>query len=250
MEESIKEEIKKFLKEVEEKLQIIENKAKIFYEKGPPIRFIPLLEKEKISFPKGYIRTRKEFEQKYRFKELFPNNITLQKNLSYALQSTDVFCYFLNRFDIGLSAGKIFIKMGIINLFSIIEGILYGIIEELHLYCKGCRWNKECEYYIKKPRKYNFSQIIDIFTSKDLFPIDENVKSNLLSLKTLRDNVHIWIAGKNEFLEGEYNIKNYNRLMKILYDIPKILPEKLRNFKTKRETNCSCKVGPRKRWNT
>lgn len=36
MEESIKKEIKKFLKEVEGILQIIENKAKMFYEKGPP----------------------------------------------------------------------------------------------------------------------------------------------------------------------------------------------------------------------
>jgi len=146
--EAIQKEIKSKLKKIEEILQDIENKN-VKYFGNSPSRFIELKKEEKIKFPKGFIRTTKDFKKRYNFENLFTMNYLLQNNLSYALQCSDIFGYFITRFDIGLSAGKIFLKMGIINLFSIIEGILYGVTKTLHNYCKNCKSSKNCQYYIK-----------------------------------------------------------------------------------------------------
>lgn len=91
-----------------------------------PVQHPKIETEDKIGFPKGYIRTTADFESRYRFNRII-NNKTIAKNLTYALQTSDVFNYFLNRFNISLSAGKIFMKSAIINILSIIEGILYGV---------------------------------------------------------------------------------------------------------------------------
>ena len=109
-----------------------------------------------------------------------PNNVAA--NLAYALQTTDLFNYFINRFDIGLSVGRIFYKLAIVNAFSIIEGIIYSFIDNIHEQCKNikgkvCKFNTKCNFYFKKAKNYNFSEILDEL-EKNSFLYLEKKKNN------------------------------------------------------------------------
>jgi len=231
-------EIKSKLKKIEEILQDIENKN-VKYFGNSPSRFIELKKEEKIRFPRGIIRRKDNFKKRYNFENLFPMNYLLQNNLSYALQCSDIFGYFITRFDIGLSAGKIFFKMGIINLFSIIEGILYGVTKTLHNYCINCKNSKNCQYYIKSSEKKSFNEILDMLSEHNIFPDNDKIKSLLKKLKGLRDNIHIWDVDKNEFVEEDYTIETYNKLIKILHILREDLPKNIERFKKIRYQQCS-----------
>ena len=235
-----KQKIVEKLKSIEQLLQEIEDYCKVIGLKIPEEN-LSLESKDKIKFPSGYIRTCAEFKEKYKFTVLFPYDSNLSMNLTYALQCSDVFNYFLSRFNISLSAGKIFIKMATINIFSIIESILYGIAKNLHGYCrnKNCGYTNNCDYYVKS--KYNFRELIELLQKKIIFNIDEEGKNIILDLKKTRDYIHIWDVENNEYMDELYNIENYNKLILLLKTILEYIPEKLEKFRINRSHECKFK---------
>ena len=108
----------------------------------------------------------------YLMKQNSDNIKLLINNIAYAFQTTDLFNYLLNRFYIGLSVGKIFFKFAIINSFSILEGILYGVIKNEHKFCANsgevCKYNEKCKYYLKSPNKYPFLKMLETLKEKEI----------------------------------------------------------------------------------
>ena len=206
-----------------------------------PIDNIVLKDDEKIRLPYGYIRTVSYYLREYNL-NFFYNDKVIARNIAYALQTSDLFNYFLNRFRIGLSVGKIFLKHAIINHFSIIEAILYGIVKKYHNYCifenVVCRYNNMCAFYFKKANKYNFQQLLDELINRNLLSMPPEIKENLLNIKGLRDNIHIWDAESRDYFNDEYSLQNYNFLVLCLKSIRDNLKDSLTSFESQRKNEC------------
>lgn len=239
--DNYEENFKKNLKKAEEFLQSAENilnKNNV----NTPIENVSLENYEKISFPTGYIRKASYFEQSYNLYGLFEDKDKV-KNIAYALQTTDLFNYFLNRIDIKFSVGKIFVKYAIINAFSIIEGILYSTVKPLHNFCfdkndNCCKNNMNCDYYLKKHTKYPFQKLVEEYNEKELLHFDNKTKKLILEIKDLRDNIHIYDVEENEFIDSTYDIKNYNKIMKLIKNIKENLYQNIMSFEFQRAENC------------
>ena len=235
------EDFKENLEKAEEFLQSAENILN-HNDVNTPLENIPLKKYEKISFPTGYIRKTSYFEQKYHLYDLFEDRNKV-KNIAYALQTTDLFNYFLNRFNIKFSVGKIFYKYAIINAFSTIEGILYSAITPLHDFCfddndNCCKNNINCDYYIKNYKKYTFRELIEMYDKKSLLDFKDKTKKLILEIKGLRDHIHIYDVQENEFIDSTYNNYNYNKIMKLTYNIKENLYNNILSFEFKRAKNC------------
>lgn len=205
-----------------------------------PIEFPELENHEKIAFPSGYIRKRAEFETNYKLKT-YLNNPNLRKNICYSLQCLDLNSFFINRFYIGLSAGKIFLKLGMLNIFSIIEGILFGTAKELHSFCMKdgtvCKKNINCFFYIKSSNKYKFETLIHDYENKDLLNLSDNGKELLKIFKVTRDKIHLQDVVESELNEN-YSIDNYNSMVKFLIYLRENFSGNVSRFEQKRKNSC------------
>ncbi|MGA1847585.1 hypothetical protein [Deferribacter abyssi] len=229
------------LKKISEELNDIEN---FLRDNGIdiPNQNIPLKPDEKIRIPRRYIRTVHYFEQKYKLYDLLEDEV-LVKNISYALQASDLFNYILNRFNIRLSVGKVFYKFAIINIFSIIESLLYGIANKCHSYCmvnnRVCKNNDSCNFYLKKANKYPFEKLLYTLSQKGLIRMPPELQNKLLKIKALRDNIHLWDVKNKDYFNDDYNLDNYNFLIKLLNILKKDLNKALENFEHNRNNNCN-----------
>lgn len=198
-------------------------------------------EKDKVKFPRKYIRTVQYFKDKYNLDQILQRS-DITSNISYHLQLSDFLNYIINRFGIGLTVESMFYKLAMVNILSIIEALIYGAAKNLHSKCSDgnetCKHNTKCNYYISSPKKLNFNQIIDILTSKDILNLSSEQKDLLKNLKKLRDNVHIWNLEFNEYTKNNYNLSNYNASIKFLYYIGKSLSSKIIEFERKKSADC------------
>ncbi len=196
---------------------------------------------EKIQIPKGHIRTVETFRKKYFLSEILDDKI-LSKNLAYSLQASDLMNLLFNRVNIDLSVGRVFYKMAIINHFSIIEGMLFGVAKKLHGFCRsnenGCSYQRNCKHFIKSHKKQKIDELIEWFCEKKIINLSAEEKEILSEVKGMRNNVHIWLAEKNEFLKGEYNLTTHNRTVLVLQKCRDELAENLPEFERNRSAVC------------
>ena len=197
---------------------------------------------EKIQIPRGHIRKVPEFIGKYDLNCLL-SEVNLQKNIAYSLQTSDFITLLLNRFNISLSVGSIFYKLSIINIFCVVEALVYGIIDDLHAYCKTgeeiCKNNRACQYYIKSIKKLKFNTVVDLLIGKQILNLKTEDRKLLFEYNDLRNNVHIFLSKDNEFLSQKYNRKAYNRLVFILRRMSKNLCINLNSFEDGRSIHCN-----------
>lgn len=209
---------------------------------NPPTTFPTFLDKEKIKFPIGYIRTTHNFKTRYRLSE-YIEKPELKSSICYGLQGLDVFSYFINRFNISLSAGKIFLKLGMVNVFSIIEGLLYGAAMTLHSHClfanvELCKKNSNCPYYIKSMNSYKFESLIDAFVDKEILHTKPEGRRLISDFKKIRDKIHLKLVDENELSSDLYSIHNYNSMVLFLVYLKDNLAMNIESFKKKRAIFC------------
>ena len=234
-------EYKRQLKEVE---RLLHQSEKFLKEKGlnTPVENIELEKKEKIAFPSGQIRTKFYFEKNYRF-AAYLSSKTLISNICYSLQCLDVFSYFINRIHISLSAGKIFLKQGMINIFAIIESILFGAADELHKFCVKddivCKKAAKCPYYIKSAEKYSFGTLIEKYQELKVIKLTEKGKGVLLTAKKNRDYIHTYLMPENELQYEDYSIDSYNTEVKFLLYLKANFADQIQLVKNTRRIKCT-----------
>jgi hypothetical protein len=187
-----------------------------------PLQQPELADHEKIQFPRGYIRRADEFRGRYELRRIISDD-DLCSNIAYALQTTDFLNYLLNRFSIGLSVGRVLYKMAIVHVFSIIEALIFGVIDSVHSNCVEdgdvCRRSDRCEFYVRGPGKYSFRDAVELLMQKAVLPLSEAERDRLLTLKAIRDRVHIWGSDGNEFIDHNYSLPEYNLCIVMLNTI-------------------------------
>lgn len=210
-----------------------------------PVEQPNLNEIGRIKFPRGYIRKVSDFLERYSLVDIVGNE-DLSRNIAYALQLSDVFNYFMNRFDIDFSAGKLLRKYAHINIVSIIESLLYGSLIQLRKHCiyldgTVCQMNRDCTFYLKSPKKLKFRDVMSELGEKNILSLENEERDFLLEVKGHRDNVHVWTLEDNEYKSDYYGLPTYNRAILLLKTISTQLARNGHEFQ--RERFVSCKRG-------
>lgn len=244
-EEMINEEIQDAFENASDSIQNLENVIRNCYE--TPEKNIDTDSFSLIRMPFNYIRTANNFRNKYYLEELISNDNT-KKNISYALQLSDLYNYILNRYELYGVVFSLLYKHAITNIVTVQEAILYGTLESLREFCylgkenKLCCKNAKCEFYLKSKNKLKFADLIDVYVSK-LFFGDQALKTTLLELKQIRDSIHIQDVRFNEWANDKYYSKEkYNKAILVLRYFSIHLLISVNCFKERRNNGCQKKA--------
>ena len=141
-----------------------------------------------------------------------------------------------------LSLGNSFFRTITSHILSIIESLLYGMVATLHDQCvdndKVCKMNTTCEFYFKGPKKYKFTELVDVLKEKEIMVLSHDEYSSLLKLKNIRDRVHMWDAGSSDFHDDEFSIDNYNDSILFLIRIRDSVVDSFRTYQAKQAFGC------------
>ncbi|MFA4868099.1 MAG: hypothetical protein WC623_07870 [Pedobacter sp.] len=188
-----------------------------------PFQNINISEFKKIQIPKNYIRKVAYFIKEYNLTEIVNEHVK-RKNICYSLLQSDFHNYLINRMEVYGAVESLFLKIGIINLVSIIEALIVCSLAKLHLFCVTwgdssgdfvCKKQAKCGAYINKTNTISFENAIKIFCSK-IAPDNSTLEENLKKLKDIRNNVHISLVLESEHSNDVYTIGNYNLAVKTL----------------------------------
>lgn len=185
------------MEQVSELLQQIEN-----FVQGPDVAKELVALGIKIRFPRGVITTAQQFRSILRC-----FNMTTRRNIAYALQLVDVLCWLLNRFDIGLSAKNMIVKVSIITLASIAEAMIYDWLNYHSRANQQLKPNKKFKKNIDKLYKHGI--------------ISADLTDRLHDLRKKRDNIHLHRLSNWEL--GKYDVKDHNEALKVLHDLKEVL---------------------------
>ena len=240
----IQKEIKEELAKASEALQKAEDILRDNLGLNVPEENIMLPENIVLKLPRGYIRTLNTVSVKYKLDLL--HDETLMKNLSYAIQYTDFINYVLNRTSLGqggLSVGALFRKHAIINVMTIVEGIIIGFIEKTYLICSQCRdFEKSCavniasiyskdkkilKKHVNCEQSFGFYHALECLKNGSI--ISDEEYAQLDELRDYRNHIHIQYINKNtkkrqrDFMEEDYSLGTYNKAIKLLHNVPNII---------------------------
>lgn len=188
-----------------------------------PVQHPPVIPRDRIWFPTGYIRKASYFRDAYELKKII-DDVSTRNNIAYSLQLSDFYNYIIGRFFLGnLSLGTTFFRISTTHIFSIIESICYGTIKTLHNHCctKGtaCIKNRKCTYYVKSPSKTNFSDIITTLEIQKLITLTQETTNTIKKSKDARDRIHLWLFSDSDFLDTKFTVKDYNDSITALGEI-------------------------------
>jgi len=202
---------------------------------------------QKISFPWRYIRTRSHFATDYNLDYLIGNN-RQRDSIAYSLMQSDLHNYLINRIQVWGIVKKLLLKGAIINLVSIIEGLLMCSLGHLHQRCRidittVCKNQNRCTFYIKSSKHLKVSGATDILRNK-LLMMDEDILSDINTLNNIRNNVHLSILERHEFINDDYSIENYNKAIRVLKYLKLNQRAYTEQFVERRHQGCSGLVHP------
>lgn len=196
-----------------------------------------------INIPSNYIRKAWNFRKDYKLDALINDPVRIS-NLTYALQFSDLLNYKLNRFNYWGIMKNLMLKHAIINIYSVIEGILYGVVIRLNNDCRinndVCSKAHKCPVYIKSRNKLTFYDMLEVFKSKIGF-YNKTYFQKIAEFKEIRDNIHIEDVQYNELfsVENKYTIENYNYACLTLQATRDLLPDMVHEFEKNRAKECS-----------
>lgn len=172
---------------------------------------------KKINIPSGLVREKLFFINAYKLTYIISSS-DLRNAISFALIQADINAYLMNRINMWGIARTLFIKNALINLASIIEGIIIGTLQTAHSFCiRGnviCKFNSKCVFYVNSTKHMKFKQAIPLYFDK--FKVDkDDVKDEVLELLNIRNNIHLTLLNQSEFGDQFYN----NEKLKQAYDI-------------------------------
>lgn len=133
---------------------------------------------------------------------------------------SDLHNFLINRLEVWGIVKKLLLKGAIINLMSVIEGILMCSLGHLHQHCRindttVCKNQNRCVYYIKSAKHLKMAGATDILNNK-LQLSDEDILADINTLNNIRNNVHLSILETHEFINDDYSIVNYNKAIRVL----------------------------------
>jgi hypothetical protein len=184
-----------------------------------PSENIPSEQFVKIKFPSGYIRTRYYFAHRYNL-NLIISNQRQRDSIAYSLMLSDLHNYFINRVQVWGIIKKLLLKGAIINLVSIIEAMLICSLGDLHVHCRVsqgviCKSQSKCSFYIKSSKNIKIAVAVEIL-ERVLLLGDTSILQDIIDLNSIRNNVHLSILQRHEFINDDYSLLNYNKAIRVL----------------------------------
>ena len=158
---------------------IIELESEFKKEKPEPKR-------ESIRFPRSVIKKARSY------KDYFPFIVddTLNANIAYTLQLTDVYKWILNWFDIGLTAKQMLIKHGIALFTIVIEALAFDFVKHYSSHKEHSRFSKNLKKLLK-------AKIIN-----------QEAFNDFDKCRCMRDDIHLHRLDLPE--REKYDMKAYN----------------------------------------
>ena len=188
----------------------------------PPCNNYAADKEKRVNIPSGYIRTSREFWQKYHLSDIVKNRNT-KNNISYALQLSDYYNYVLNRFNIWGSIEIMIYKQAFINVVSIIEALLLESATRINHYCQSCRRIGKCKNNFSRLDRTNMKKVSEKFYLAGVLDLTESEISRLKEMYDYRNKIHIRLNEQNEFLDSKYNVELYNEATSLLQKIDECL---------------------------
>lgn len=184
----------------------------------PPYLNFTVEKGKRIRIPAGYIRTSKKFQNKYHLGDIVESHNT-RKNISYALQLSDLYNFLLNRFYMWGSIETMLYKQAFVNFVSIIEALILESSNRINHLCKDCPDIGKCKYNICKNDRENMKRAAKRLFELGILDINEVELNRLIELYDLRNKIHIRLNVQNEFLDRKYNISLYNEAIDLLHKV-------------------------------
>ena len=144
------------------------------------------IEKVSIRFPRGVLRKADDFRSEL----YFIDDSTFKTNIAYHLMLTDLYHWFLNRFDIGLTAQEMLIKA---------EFCLYGNI---------CGAIAQCfDKKLLNLEQVGVKRALSALIKNGI--IDEDLKKRIMDIWGQRNKEHILSLKEKEY--DKYNLEKYDK---------------------------------------
>ena len=146
----------------------------------------------RVKFPTGFLRTCNDHRACYPFLQ----DYDLKSNIAYALMTTDVLRWLLNRTTIMGTAQQMLIKQGI----AIIGGIIEAITK---VYLKG--------YGSRRGYKTRSERLMKLGV------IDDELRRGLDWVWQRRQNIHLHLIHGRDF--QDYSLNDYNWCVRVLHSL-------------------------------
>ncbi len=220
------EELRKYLDNNEQISLLLGENENILKKAGykPPVNNFSVDVNKRIRVPAGYVRTSGEFLDKYHLNEIVISR-NIRNNISYALQLSDYYNFFLNRFNVWGSIEIMLYKQAFVNIISIIEALILESANRINDFCKSCSNIGRCNKNISKTDRSNMKLAVEKMNQLGIMHFDEIDKNRLLELYDLRNKIHIRLNEQNEFLDNKYNRNLYNETIGFLQRVDDFLWE-------------------------
>ncbi len=185
---------------------------------NPPLTNHPLERYEKIGVPSGYIRTVVAFNKKYHLQEICINR-TVRHNITYALETSDLLNFIINRINIWGSVEAIFFKLSIVNFVSVIEAIVLEATNNICCNTACCEKIKDCRYHFSKEERNYASKAVKKLAQIGILNYDNEKVARVQEIIELRNRIHIRLAKGMEINLGDFTLELYNEVVELLQDI-------------------------------
>ena len=204
--------------------RLLNENEKILKESGynPPSLNYAVECDKRIHVPTGYIRTSKEFCNKYHLGEIVDEN-NVRKNISYALQLSDFYNYIVNRFYVWGSVEIMIYKQAFINAVSVIEALIIESATRINRHCQNCKNIGKCKNNICKSDRENMKKAAQKMHGLGILKITNEELSKLLEVYDQRNKIHIRLNEHNEFLDGKFDKGLYNETIILMQRIDEVL---------------------------
>ncbi len=208
--------------------KLLEENMNLLMENGLRSReYDPAFEsgKDRIIFPKGYIKHKEEYEKMYQLDCLIRNDV-VRSNVEYSLQMSDVYSFLDNYFDTYGSVNMAIKKAAFINLVAVMEALILLVVEDVRKQCGDCPVEK-CDYRMSK-RKNNLSERVQQMKKTNLFHWEDEDYDFMLKCIKLRNRIHLASLNEEEVKNDMKDYaKEFDRLHEELIDFLKKLSDAL-----------------------
>lgn len=211
---------RKFIENNKRITELLKENEMILRKSGynPPLINYTLEQHEKIGVPSGYIRTVNAFNKKYHLQEICIEK-TVRHNITYALETSDLLNFIINRINIWGSVEAIFFKLSIVNFVSVIEAILLEATNNICCDASNCGKTKNCELHFSKEERNYASKAVKKLAQIGILDYDNEKVSRVQEIIELRNRIHIRLAKGMEINLGDFTLELYNEVVELLQDI-------------------------------
>lgn len=191
---------------------------------NPPIENYSVNKNMRIKIPAGYVREKAYFVDSYSLESIIESSHT-RDNIAYALQLSDIYNFFINRFKLFGSVETMFCKQVFINTVSVIEALITESAIRCFSLCGNCKKHKpeKCSVYLKKDDCSNMKAALEGLKRLKIIQYDKEKIERLIALYDLRNKVHIRLSEDNEYTSSKFNMDLCNEAIGYLKEIDELL---------------------------